>query len=76
MNFDFQNPQALCEVFVSDSNGRKIVDYFFDIAANGRNHQYRLVLPVNWVSPLQISLRVNKIRSNLTWQRIRLSTPK
>jgi protein O-mannosyl-transferase len=76
MNFDFENPQALCEVLVKDQGGQTLVDYNFDIAANGKSQQYRLILPLE-NSPqnlLQITLRVNKVRSNVTFQTMRLIT--
>jgi hypothetical protein len=75
VDYEFEQPQVLAEVHLLDaSNGEELDGYQFDLAADGRAHTYRLYLnPVRPANALTLTLRANKLRSNILWQRLSFS---
>jgi hypothetical protein len=75
VDYDFEQPQVLAEVHLLDaSNGEELDGYQFDLAADGRTHTYRLYLnPARPANALTLTLRANKLRSNILWQRLSFS---
>lgn len=73
VNYDFQQPQLLCEVYLTDAVGREYFRQPFDLGADGKNHRYRLLLPAPaGVSGLfQVNLSVYRSRTNILWQSLR-----
>lgn len=75
LDYDFEQPQVLAEVHLLDTaNGQELDGYQFDLAADGRTHAYRLYLnPNRPAKSLTLTLRANKLRSNILWQRLNFS---
>jgi len=71
-DFDFEQPQVLAEIRLSEAEtGQDLGGFPFDLTADGRSHTYRLYLePTRPTRALTFTLRANKTRSNILWQRI------
>lgn len=74
-DYDFQQPTISSEIALGDLKGQVYFRQPFDIAADGKNHRYRLIIPVPLQAngPLQLSLKLNRTRSNVLWRSISIA---
>ncbi len=72
--YDFQQPQILADLYLTDANNREVLHQFFDIAADGRYRRYYLQMkvPPGSNGPYIAKIKINRTRTNIIWQQIRL----
>jgi hypothetical protein len=74
-DYDFQQPTIASEIALSDLKGQIYFRQPFDLAADGKTHRYRLMIPVSAQAsgPFQLSLKLNRTRSNVLWRAIAIA---
>ncbi|HEX2912902.1 MAG TPA: glycosyltransferase family 39 protein [Chloroflexia bacterium] len=72
IDYDFQQPRTLSELSLTDAQGHELFRQPLDLAADGKNHLYRLFIPplVGMQGQVQVHLNLNRYRSNIFWQKI------
>lgn len=75
LDYDFHQPVVLGQVSLSDSQGKDFFSQSFDLAADGKNHSYSLLIPTqaNFSGLAQLRFEVYRVRTNILWQTITLA---
>ncbi|NWJ44733.1 MAG: glycosyltransferase family 39 protein [Chloroflexi bacterium] len=73
-NYDFQQPQILSEIGLSEGDKMPDTYFNFDLSADGRYRRYFFILPdmPDHKNPLHLNLRINKCRNDILWQNFNL----
>ncbi len=68
-DFDFQQPEIYGELSATGPAGQVYFRQSMRLAADGRQHRYLFEVPTTpELGPLNLSLKLNRFRSNILWQ--------
>ncbi|MEI7556088.1 hypothetical protein [Candidatus Chlorohelix sp.] len=73
-NYDFQQPETLSEIGLSEDDKTPDSYYNFDLSADGRYLRYLFILPAPTAhkNPLHFNIRINECRNDILWQNFNL----
>jgi len=74
VDFDFQQPQIFSDLMMTFKGQTSPFQQPFELAADGKPHQYHFYLPLSTSNQgdLNLTFNFNKFRSNILWKKIEI----